>query len=272
MSNAFKFGTVISVEDDQDGDRIKVHVKGIDPVDFTLEDIPYSFPALPKQIYIKPKIGETVLCFTQNGSYDDDRFYIGPIISQPHKLEKDTLSSMSFFNGGMVKPDIAPSTNPNNIGVQLEDNDVGLQGRGSTDIIAKPNEIRLRAGKTLDMKTLNKDNPAYTQIKYDKLTNESSINLVSDNINLLSHNGIDRFNLTDSNELITKEEYDNIIQKAHQLPFGDVLIDFLKILVKAFSNHVHAYPGLPPDLTQIEVKKLLEYEMDKILSKNIRIN
>ena len=78
--------------------------------------------------------------------------------------------------------------------------------------------------------------------------------------------------VTDSNELITKEEYDNIIQKAHQLPFGDVLIDFLKILVKAFSNHVHAYPGLPPDLTQIEVKKLLEYEMDKILSKNIRIN
>lgn len=272
INNLFKYGTVVSVEDEFDGDRIKVYIKGVDPVEFTIDQIPYSFPISTKLFYSKPKVGESVLCFTQTGSFDEDRFFIGPIISQPHKIDNDSLSALAFLNAGLVKPDIAPSKNPNNAGVQLENNDVGIQGRGSTDIIVKPNEIRIRAGKSLDMRTLNKENPSYLQVKYNRLSNESSVNIVSDNINILSHKGIDNFNLVDSNELITDDEYAKIIEKAHQLPFGDTLIELLNILIKAFTSHVHAYPGLPPDLAQIELKNLLEYELDKILSKNIRIN
>jgi hypothetical protein len=271
-NSLFKYGTVISVDDEFDGDRVKVYVKGIDPVDFSVDDIPYAFPLLPKQLYVKPKVGEYVFCFTQNGSYDNDRFWIGPIISQPHKLTSDPFAGLSFLNSGLVSPDNAPSTNPNNAGVQLESNDVGIQGRGNTDVIVKPSEVRIRAGKSLDNITLNKTNPSYVQVKYNTVSGDSSVNIVSDNINILSHKGSGGFGLVDSESLITDEEYANILNKAHQLPFGDVLIELLDILIKAFSTHVHAYPGLPPDLTQTEVKKLLSYDLSTILSKNIRIN
>lgn len=272
IDNLFKFGTVVDVTDSLDGDRIKIHVKGVDPGKFVLEDIPYAFPLLPKQLYIKPKIGEIVLVFVQNGSFDEDRFWIGPIISQPDKLEYDSVTALSFLKSGLIRPGTAPSTNPQNLGVQMEPDDVGLQGRGSTDIIVKPNEIRIRAGKSLDLRKLNRDNPSYIQIKYNKASSESSINIVSDNINLLSHKGVKDYNLIDASSMITDEDYAKILEKAHQLPFGDVLIDFIIILIKAFSTHVHAYAGLAPDLTQVEVKNLLEYDLETILSNNIRIN
>lgn len=268
----FKYGTVVDVKDEFDGDRIKVHVKGVDPANFKLEDIPFAFPLLPKNLYIKPKIGEIVFVFVQNDSFDDDRFWIGPIISQPHKIDYDSITPQSFLNSGLIKPDIAPSQDPDNAGVQFKSDDVGLQGRGSTDVVLKPNEIRIRAGKTLDMRKLNKENPTYIQVKYDKTNNEGSVNIVSDYINLLSHKSVDKFNLSDPNELINSDEYAKIIEKAHQLPFGDTLIEFIDIFLKAFMTHVHAYAGLPPDLNQIELKNLLIYKLDTILSKNVRIN
>jgi len=272
INNIFKYGTVVSVDDAFDGDRIKVHVKGVDSANYSLDEIPYAFPILPKILYIKPKIGETVLVITQDGAYENDRFWIGPIISQPHKIGYDSVSALSLLKSGLISPDIAPSTDPENVGVQFEDDDIGLQGRGSTDIVVKPNEIRIRAGKTLDFRTLNRENPSYMQIKYDITNNEGSINIVSDNINLLSHKSVDKFNITDPLDLINSDEYANIIKKAHALPFGDVLIDFMNIFIQSFITHVHAYNGLPPDLTQIELKNLLAYQLDKILSKNIRIN
>lgn len=268
----FKYGTVVDINDSFDGDRIKVYVKGIDPPNFTLDDIPYAFPFMPKALHLKPKIGESVFVLTQDGSFDGDRFYFGPIISQPHKLDGDTLTSLSFLTAGLIKPDIAPSTDPNNIGVTMDPEDVGLQGRGSTDVILKSNEIRIRAGKSLDLRTYNRDNPSYIQVKYDRSTNKGAVNIISDNINLLSHGSIDKFDLANPDSLISDEEYSKIISKAHQLPFGDVLIELINLIIKALTTHVHAYAGLPPDLNQIEIKTLLAFELEKILSKNIRIN
>lgn len=272
MSNIFKYGVVVDVNDNLDGDRIKVYIKGCDPSTFTLDDIPYAFPLLPKTLYTKPKVGETVIIFTQDGTTDNDRFWIGPLISQPHKIGLDTITAQGFLSSGLIGPDIAPSTDPDNVGVGVGNDDVALQGRGTTDIVVKPNEIRIRAGKTLDMRKLNKENPTYIQTKYDRTNNEGSINIVSDYINLLSHKSIDKFNLSDPTDLINSKEYAKILEKAHQLPFGDVLVDFMNIFIKAFSTHVHAYAGLPPDLNQIELKNLLAFQLDKILSKNIRIN
>jgi len=271
-NSIFKYGTVVGVDDSSDGDRVKVHVKGVDSANYSLDEIPYAFPLLPKTFFVKPKIGETVFVIVQDGSYEGDRFWIGPIISQPHKIEYDSVSALSLLKSGLIAPDQAPSTDPDNIGVQFDADDIGLQGRGTTDVVVKPNEIRIRAGKTLDFRKLNRVNPSYMQIKYDTENNEGSINVVADNINLLSHKSIDKFNLVDPLDLINSEEYANIIKKAHRLPFGDVLIDFMGIFMKAFTTHVHAYNGLPPDLSQIELKNLLAYQLDKILSNNIRIN
>ena len=85
INNIFKYGTVVSSNDEFDGDRVKVHIKGIDPQKYKLDEIPYSFPLIPKTFYVKPKMGETVLVFSQDGSFNSDRFFIGPIISQPPK-------------------------------------------------------------------------------------------------------------------------------------------------------------------------------------------
>lgn len=271
-NDIFKYGTVVDVVDDLDGDRVKVHIKGVDPSKFVLDDIPYAFPLLPKQFYIKPKIGESVLVFAQNGSFLDDRFFIGPIISQPDKMAYDSITGLAFLRAGLIRPGEAPSTEPENIGVQLDSNDVGIQGRGSTDIIVKSDEIRIRAGKSLDLRKLNRNNPSYIQVKYDRATSEGAINIVGDNINLLSHKGIKNYNLIDANNMITKEDYSKILEKAHQVPFGDKLVEILNIIINAFTTHVHAYHGLAPDLSQIELKKLIEYDLSKILSNNVRIN
>lgn len=272
--NYLKFGIVIGLSDNFDGDRIKVYVRGIDPENYKMDDIPYAFPLLPKLFHVKPKIGESVLVFVQEPSdfNGGDRFWLGPIISQPHKYDIDTIGARSFLKSGFLNPDPAPSMDPDNRGVQLKNDDVGIIGRGSTDIVAKPNEIRLRAGKSLDLRKLNKENPSYIQVKHNMTTNKGSINMVSNEINLLSHSSADKFNLVDPEFLINDEEYKKIIEKAHVLPFGDVLIEFIGLFIKAFSSHVHAYNGLPPDLKQIELKNLLSFELDKINSKNIRIN
>ena len=65
-----------------------------------------------------------------------------------------------------------------------------------------------------------------------------------------------------------------IIKEAHPLVFGDNLIEFIKIFINAFNNHVHAYPGMNPQDKSGEnnIDKLLEYNLESILSKNIRIN
>ena len=55
-------------------------------------------------------------------------------------------------------------------------------------------------------------------------------------------------------------------------PINKHLFTEEKIIIKAITTHVHAYNGLAPDLNQTELKKLLEYNLEQILSKNVRIN
>jgi len=247
-------------------------VRGVDPPNYKTTDIPYAFPLLPKLINIKPKLGELVLIFTQDGSLDNDRYYIGPIISQPHMIGSDTLSPDSLLKGGFITPDVAPSKTPENRGLQPDDNDIALLGRGSADVIAKPDEVRIRAGKSKDFKILNRDNPSYIQVKHDTSENKGQINIVSNNINLLSHDSVTKFNVVDPDKLITDDEFKKILETAHQLPFGDILVKYLTVERKAFLNHVHAYPGLPPDAEQKEVKDYADFDLNTMLSKNVRCN
>lgn len=272
MNSFFKYGIVIDVIDNLDGDRVRVYIRGVDPPNYKKEDIPFAFPLIPKHIYLKPRIGETVMVFTQDGDMADDRFWIGPLISQPNKLDYDNITGNAFLKTGLISPGIPPSKDPENDGVQLSNEDIGIQGRGSTDISLKANEVRVRAGKSFNLRKLNSKNPTYMQLKFDNSKNEGIVNLVSNKINLLTHNGEGTFSMADKNELISSEELKKISEKAQSMPYGDFLVEFLNIIVKAITTHVHAYHGLNPDLTQIELRKLLEYDTNKILSKNIKIS
>jgi hypothetical protein len=80
--------------------------------------------------------------------------------------------------------------------------------------------------------------------------------------------------------LISEEEMLKILLTAHQVPYGDVLLTYLRLLKDAVLNHVHRGNGLvATDLTISGnkqsvaefVKNATKLE-DTMLSKNVRIN
>lgn len=296
-------GEVIDVNDPNYLGRIKVRIKGSrnkgGDDGIADSDLPWAFPMIPKHLAIKPRLGEAVFVFVIDESVKHaDRLYVGPINSQPQYLERDPyyFTALAGFTFGSEQPNINVRTIPEIIGVFPNEDDVSIQGRYNTDITQKKNEVLIRAGKfTVTNPTtqnpygfkFNGNTQGYIQIKNDVVvqpeTNQKGTvtNIVSNKINLLTHdNGSPRFNLADQEMLITDDELANILKEAHQVPFGDILLQYLILLKNAFLNHVHNGNGNPPtDLNasgnQLSVKafsdnaKALEATM---LSKNIRIN
>jgi hypothetical protein len=227
--------------------------------DHTDDKLPNCFPFTPKHTTVIPKKNEVVLVFMfgDDEKYTD-RFYIGPIISDPTKLLKQTQSD-------------------------------GAEAAFSTSIVDPVEDIsKLESAKG------NQVNPAYIQIKHGFSVNKSettsetisATNIVSNKINLLTYkDGSPEFNLTkrdlDGNltPYITDDELEKILSEAHPLVFGDLLVNYLKLLRSAFINHVHNGSGnKPTDLTTgniLSVKDFTEaaasLEKD-MLSRNVRIN
>jgi hypothetical protein len=302
-----EIGEVVNITDDEGLDRIKVVING--PTSkggdngVALEDLAWCSPMVPKFFTSKPKIGESVFIFTfSSDKKHSDRLYLGPIISQPQNLNFDPRSStsMNVFSFGTTKPNVAINRVPALKGVFASDDDVAIQGRYNTDLIFKRNEVLLRAGKFMETEpnqnnpyyfSFNNKNPAYIQIKNGAILkkgekNQSDelgtvTNIVSNKINLLTHkDGAPRFTLANQDNLISDEELLKILEEAHPLPFGDILIQYLKLLKGALLNHVHNGHGkTPTDLTgggntqyvSDFVKKSDDLEK-QMLSKNIRIN
>jgi hypothetical protein len=315
-----KFGVVKALESDAGPKenkglgRIKVYIKGPisqggdgDTPDFSLtsEDIqglPWCIPLLPKHLYVQPKIGEVVWIITiSRDRQHADRLYIGPVISQLPKLDKDNyLTALDGFTFGYSEP----LTNPSQInelkGVFPNSDDISIQGRYNTDITQKRNEVLIRAGK-FEFSAPTSSNPypmkfnsstqGYIQIKNDVVTNQATqqqqelkgsvINVVANKINLLTHrDGSPRFNLTNQDNLISDSELEKILNESHQVPFGDVLLEYLRLMKEALFSHVHNGSGNPAtDLTSSGNKQTIAAFKAKadalensMLSKNVRIN
>lgn len=280
---ALRRARVLSTKDDYDGLRIKVRLHPEDNQTADDNNLPYCFPLIPKMLHVNPKVGESVIIMLAN--IDDslgDRYFVGPIIAQPQNLSDASSESGSFtlLEGSIVTPDKAPSNNPETIGSLPDREDISLRGRENTDLILKANEIRLRCGihKGGENKlAFNNVNPSYIQMKYtnglmhNKRSFNSVANVVADKINLLSYQTIDNFNLTDKNDLISNAELLKILDNAHQLPYGDILIDFLQKFLRAFINHTHSFPGYPT-LPTAEVTNISNYNLNQILCESIRIS
>ena len=296
-----KKGQVESVEDTADGLRIKVRIQqdGTTP----LAKIPYAFPLLPKTIQSVPKVGEGAFVITtMSGNKYSQRYYIGPIISQPQFQEKCEYdygrgNATSIIEGGSVEPLEKIGNYRDTFGSFPNVNDVALVGRGSQDIIMKnldetSNEIDIRCGIRNDSiygdarngeamvgkVVFNKLDPTYIQLKYKRAITtapnqeaNSVINMVADKINIISNKDENSFNLTDQEQLIIESELDSIMSKLHQLAHGDTLVELLKLIIKAILTHVHPYPGMPPVVAGY-VKEMADYKVEKILSKHVRIS
>ncbi len=284
-ASIISIGQVVSNVDPADGGRLKVRIKGVDE-QTSNANLPYALPMIPKFVNIIPNVGETVLIFTfsSNNKYEN-RLWVGPFISQPQKLKNDPYfySSTSLFDGGVVEPEKAPSVIPDANGVYPSKENIALQGRDNSDITFKPNEIVLRAGKFVINNNLefNKKNPTYIQLKFNVITKAATdnsveerggvTNIVSNKINLLSHNGSPRFNLSDQTSLITDDELKLILTKTHPLVYGDVLIDFINLVKEYISSHTHPYSGLPAVPTT-NVQSILNFNLEGLVSQNVRTN
>ena len=179
--------------DDANAGRIKVRVDTDGNKDTS--ELPYAFPLMPKTFHVLPKVGEGVLVVTgQIGNANSQRYYIGPIISQPQfntkcefdngrgdavalLMDKKPLAKGPL--GALSKAgEIVKGSFPNN-------DDVALLGRGQEDVICRYkqdkgiSEVDIRAGIRLEPTdnnvkfvkgnvVFNNYNPAYIQVKYQK--------------------------------------------------------------------------------------------------------
>lgn len=282
-----RFCEVLSVLDDNAGLRIKVRLHPEDVGYKTTEELPYCFPLMPKHIHINPKIGECVMVFLSTlGKSESNRFFIGPIISQPYFLNNDPgyRSRCLLDDKGRFKPLPNPKMDPENNGTLPDREDIAIQGRQNTDIILKDNEIRLRCGfKKEPLGTakntllFNREDLSYIQMRYKKAKDEkdreysSCINIVADRINLLSHDSANPFTLNNNKDLISDSEQLRILKEAHPLPYGDKLVTFLIQLIDVIRTHTHPFSMDPPSFTTNQLS-VLQTPLNNLLSQSIKIN
>lgn len=283
-------GEVVSIDDPYSTGQIKVKLN-IDG-DTSIDELPVALPLLPKYINVFPKVGERVSVIVSNVSFGNQstnsstRFWIGPWITQPQKLNGETyINSFSDKPNGYIKLESGLEVNPNTDGIYPTKDYIAIQGRDNTDISLKTREVLIRSGKFIPSqpKVFNQKDPGYIQIRYltqedDDVTSKtntigSSINVVGNYINLLSHNGnmSSKFSLTDRTDMITNKDQSYINTKTHPIPYGDILNEFLKLVKNFVASHTHAYHGLPPDPNQ-SVVELLNFDLNRILNNNIRTN
>lgn len=273
-----KIAQVESIDDEYAAGRIRARVVG----DRYNNETPYAYPLLPYMMHIKPKVGEAVLLIYSNLGNSSQRFYIGPIIHQPQFVNKDNFSdAISLLKGYNDRTLVSVDRIPEAQGVYPKKDEIAIMGRKDSDLIFSDDDVRLRCGvrKTNKYNILesefNRLTPSFIKLKQHD-TNFSNntcttATIVSENINLISTVGTPEFNVSDVNESISDEEMTKIIETAHQLPYGDKLVDFLKLLLKAFNAHTHNYHNLPPipDMTYNAVNN---FNLNDILSKNVKIN
>lgn len=273
---------VYSVDDEYDGMRIKVRLGGLDG-HLSDEDLPYCFPLLPKLIHIAPKVGEAVIVILGRcGAATSNRYYIGPILSQPYfyKEELYDLSALNMLLNRKTTPIQKAERDPLNDGTLPNIEDVALIGRENADITLKTNEVRLRCGykstpngRVEERLHFNEINPAYIQMKYKEMTDSkgdtfnSVVNVIADKINLINHTySIDRKDVVHEDDLM-----DFINNSGHPLVYGDDVIALLKDILNIIQTHTHPFAMCPPKFDKSDLK-VFDTNLNAMLSDTVRIS
>lgn len=280
-----------------DGARIKAVIDGDNPRNIT--SVPWAVPLLPKVFQSIPKVGEAVIIITaQMGDKDSQRFYIGPIIPQPQYFEKSPKkNATSMLQTAETTPLAAISNFAVTEGSFPSNDDIAVIGRGGEDIVLKYNSstsdsevdiragIRQRATSSSDdairdkLVVFNTETPTYIQLKNKngiapKHDASSLVNIVGEKVNIMSTQDSDvSASITDNKELIKSSEADNIMDKLHQVPKGDTLIEFLEVLRQAVLLHVHPWLGMEQCGDHGGyINKLKDYDLQSLLSDHVRIS
>lgn len=281
-------GEVKSVDDDTQSGRIIVDIKGVDD-NIEESDKALAFPLLPKHLQVMPKVGESVFVLKLDLKDKNfvNRYWIGPIISQPQKLNLDPhfFTSQAALPSGTVNLEQAPKYISEANGVFPDKSYISIQGRNNSDLIFKDNELLLRAGQHELNQPLkfNNKNMGFFQIKYNANisvedgdntvdTKMTVANVVADKIHLITHNATKNFALKDRNNLITDSAMSDIINNAHPIPYGDILLKFIEATKAYILNHVHSYHGNKPVAEKAVSDNFINFDLSRINSKNIKID
>lgn len=294
-------GTVREVEntyseDAYDGQRVRAEL-------FTdkttkVSDIPWAFPLLPKSVQVIPKVGEAVFVIN-DGTQKSQRYYIGPIISQPQYntyCKKDDATSL--LDGHLTLPIERISNVADTWGSFPNTEDIAIVGRGAEDVTlkfdenTKASEVDLRAGIRMEPTNdtnpnmrgnviFNGTDPAYIQIKYKKglVTGEgkeanSVVNVVANKINIMSNKDDDiAHNIGDRDTLVAEDKIKDVMDNLHQVPKGDELVKLLELLKGAILHHVHPWAGMEQcGDWEGYINELNKFDIKSILSDHVRIS
>lgn len=290
-----RFGEVTNVVDEYGGSRIQARTPYDNPK--SEKDLPYYAPLLPKTFVTTPKVGEMVLLFSMTpGEYDHCGFYLGPVISQEDKLffeRKDKAMALTQVGDYTFGPNPRYDKNtPDTLYPAL--GDVAIEGRKDTGIQLKDEEVRIKAGVKVvgdSGPKINTTHPAFISLKYypkndlDREGFKSTATIVADKINLIAPpdstddsatKGIPvtmntEFNTKEKDNLISDSAMRQLVNKAHRLPYGDTLIEFLSLFRNALATHVHPFPTMAPCKDE-NMKAVGDYPLEGILSNTVRIN
>jgi len=190
MANDYviRIGYVVSIDDDEDAGRIKVRLHSDTRHTNTSKALD-CFPLLPKVFQSIPKVGEAVIVINSKISdTDSNRWYVGPIISQPQNFYKDDYADATGIpNTGSATSALKShgSSEPLKDGVLTKHRELtngafpgkdaqAIVGRKGEDVLVHDDEVMLRCGIRIKDQngnvpgnvTLNRATPAIDFLKY----------------------------------------------------------------------------------------------------------
>lgn len=289
-NKATHYGEVREVTEDGTM-RIKVFIRGVDKNDASDSELVYCHTLLPRMFSVMPKVGESVkILLSDSRNTDIGRLWIGPIISQPERINKDPhfYTALSGRAGGTLNYGASISTYTGLDGVYPGPDDVAILGRNNSDLILKDNQVLLRAGKhELDNPLKRNDkNPAYislTILKPSEINKQKNLNTSEKKLNL-SEDRTDTVVMSnkifligrDSNSTLvkpnlSKEDHLTLESKLHPIVYGDILYEFMLLMRSWVGSHIHEGDRLPPDNSgdTVKLQEWFSKNLDRLISKNI---
>jgi hypothetical protein len=285
--NHFLFydGVVISNDDPLNLWRLKVRIPELNDQILSDDSIPFAYPLLSKDIGFLPVEGEAVKIILRNkDSPLSFRYWISRTYSDFSKI--DSVEALPLAQIGTLN---SPLKRQNNSGNKVDAGDVypnkefaekrnTMLGKDQSDFFISKYGLFARTGKKNDDGLKNNKNMGLFAIIQNQTNKDTFTILHSDKI-LLGSNSASGGNIIpldtenyDSGDQTLEKRLEEAYNRAYSSVRGEPLLDFLKLLKEAILFHSHKYHNLPASMENEAIIELKNFETNKILNKNIKLN
>lgn len=250
-----------------------------------------------QRFYIGPVITQQTHMYNEPSHLDAEALFQGAYegVDIAPTMEESTL-------GAFPENDDISIEGRKNCGLQITDNDIRLKagvkktnvnGDERQVIFNRENPAFINLKYNDSLQNTNQDFKSVAYIVADRINilgnnpTGRAQSFKTDNDTKYSSHLYDETALTEEKQkilshytsaarnLVTDKELNDLLDEtngiAYRLPYGDLLIEFLKQFRDAFINHVHPFPTMKPCQTE-EIKNLANYNLDELLSNTVRIN